>query len=237
MPSAAIRPWNPKRQINIRPTHHGHYEVLSYTFFMLNYQSAPRILAELDRALTIESAKPARWLVCGGVALALQGLTSRSTSDLDVIGSLSDIAFGVTPMDGFPTEVLRAIDRVALSRPELQTGSTRWVNLGASGLLRFGLPDGLERRVRVLVIGPQLTLLIPSRSDLVALKLFAAIDPVPRRQPIHKSDLGAMSPSRAELESAIEWIRRIPDPNDQLMTELRELLLEFGHDDLAYNLP
>jgi hypothetical protein len=46
-----------------------------------------------------------------------------------------------------------------------------------------------------------------------------------------------MSPTRAELESAIEWIRRIPDPNDQLMTELRELLLEFGHDDLAYNLP
>jgi hypothetical protein len=200
---------------------------------MLNGQSAPRILAELELALTIESAQPARWLVCGGVALALQGLTSRSTSDLDVIGSLSDIAFGVTPMDGFPTEVLRASDRVALSRPELQT---RWVNLGASGLLRFGLPDGLERRVRVLVIGPQLTLLIPSRSDLVALKLFAAIDPVPRRQPIHKSDLGAMSPSRAELESAIEWIRRIPDPNDQLMTELRELLLEFGHDDLAYNL-
>ncbi|MDI9411519.1 MAG: hypothetical protein QM519_08295, partial [Bacteroidia bacterium] len=115
--------------------------------------------------------------------------------------------------------------------------STRWVNLGASGLLRFGLPRGLEQRWRVHVVGPRLTLLLPGRADLVALKLFAAVDPVPRRQPIHKADLEAMSPTRLELESSIDWLLTIPDPNDQLRAELRELLLELGHEDLAYNLP
>lgn len=204
---------------------------------MLDAETTPVVLAELERALEIESSDPVRWLVCGGVALALQGLLSRSTHDLDVVASVVEPGLSVVPLSGFSEAVLRAIDRVANDRPELRTQSTRWVNLGAGGLLRFGLPRGLETRWRVHVVGPRLTLLLPGRADLVALKLFAAVDPVPRRQPIHKADLEAMSPTRLELESAIGWLLTIPDPNDQLRTELRELLLELDHEDLAYNLP
>ena len=204
---------------------------------MLDAETTPVVLAELERALEIESSDPVRWLVCGGVALALQGLLSRSTHDLDVVASVVEPGLSVGPLTGFSEAVLRAIDRVSSDRPELRTQSTRWVNLGAGGLLRFGLPGGLETRWRVHVVGPRLTLLLPGRADLVALKLFAAVDPVPRRQPIHKADLEAMSPTRLELESAIGWLLTIPDPNDQLRTELRELLLELDHEDLAYNLP
>lgn len=204
---------------------------------MLDAETTPVVLAELERALEIESSDPVRWLVCGGVALALQGLLSRSTHDLDVVASVVEPGLSVVPLTGFSEAVLRAIDRVSNDRPELRTQSTRWVNLGAGGLLRFGLPGGLETRWRVHVVGPRLTLLLPGRADLVALKLFAAVDPVPRRQPIHKADLEAMSPTRLELESAIGWLLTIPDPNDQLRTELRELLLELDHEDLAYNLP
>lgn len=204
---------------------------------MLDADTAPVVLAELERALEIESSEPVRWLVCGGVALALQGLMSRSTHDLDVVASVVESSLSVVPLTGFSEAVLRAIDRVSNDRPELGTHSTRWVNLGASGLLRLGLPRGLEQRWRVHVVGPRLTLLLPGRADLVALKLFAAVDPVPRRQPIHKADLEAMSPTRLELESSIDWLLTIPDPNDQLRAELRELLLELGHEDLAYNLP
>ena len=58
-----------------------------------------------------------------------------------------------------------------------------------------------------------LTLRLPDRRDLIAFKLFAAVDAAHGRQPVHKSDLRALAPNEEEL---------------------REFLQELGHEDLAY---
>ena len=90
--------------------------------------------------------------------------------------------------------------------------------LGILGLVQrptrdFGLPPGCTERLTPRTIGTHLTLRLPDRRDLIAFKLFAAVDAAHGRQPVHKSDLRALAPNEEEL---------------------REFLQELGHEDLAY---
>ena len=202
----------------------------------LNPRTTPALLRELNDALSLEGAGHVDWIVCGGTALALKGMLSRTTQDVDVIAAWSASSLDVIGLRDFPPAVERAIDRVAAAHPELRAAGKRWVNLGPRRLLEFGLPAGCTRRLRALSIGPSLTLQLPDRIDLIAFKLFAAIDPRHERQPVHKGDFEALGPTEAELRFAIDWVLTIHDPNQELRTELREFLLELGHDDHAYNL-
>jgi hypothetical protein len=192
------------------------------------------LLRELNDALAIEGAEPVDWIICGGTALRILGLVERSTRDVDVISGWSSATLEVVPIDRFPRAVERAIVRVAEAHPELRTSGIPWVNLGASGLLDFGLPPGCTQRLTTRAIGPHLTLRLPDRRDLIAFKLFAAADAAHGRQSVHTSDVRALAPTEDELRCAIDWVITIPDPNHQLRAELREFLQELGHEDLAY---
>ena len=103
-----------------------------------------------------------------------------------------------------------------------------WLNLGPVSLLDVGPPDGFLSRCRVERF-EGLTVYVADRYDLIHMKLYAAVDQGPRSK--HMSDLVALDPSPAELESArlwccrqdvseafanevvpaIEWIRRVGD--------------------------
>jgi hypothetical protein len=201
---------------------------------MIDHHEAPDLLRELNDALVLEGSDPVDWVVCGGTALALRGLITRATQDLDVIGGWGANVLEVVRLNQFPDSVNRAIDRVADVHHELRASGHRWVNLGPQGLLRLGLPPGCTTRLSVLRIGTHLTLRLPARIDLVAMKLFAAADSLGARQSVHQADVRAMRPTDPELTFAIDWICRIPDPNHTLRTELRNFLKDLGHDDHAY---
>lgn len=201
---------------------------------MIEPSAAPAILRELDAALALEGAGPVEWIVCGGTALSIRGLVRRTTRDVDVIAAWSPKTLEIVPLERFSRAVEQAIDRVAAAHPELQSGGPRWVNLGASGLLCFGLPPGCLDRLARWPIGECLTLQVPDRLDLIAMKLLAASDPSHRRQAVHRSDLRAIAPEEEELRFAIDWVLGVPDPNHQTRAELREFLEELGRADLAY---
>lgn len=205
---------------------------------MIHPAATHPLLRELNDALAIEGAEPVDWIVCGGTALGIIGVVQRPTRDIDVIGGWSSATLEIVQIDQFPLAVERAIARVADAHPELQsfgiTNERPWVNLGAKGLLNFGLPSGCKDRLTPRTIGTHLTLRLPDRRDLIAFKLFAASDAAHGRQAVHKSDLRALSPNDEELRFAIDWVITIPDPNHQLRAELREFLQELGHEDLAY---
>lgn len=192
------------------------------------------LLRELNDALAIEGAEPVDWIVCGGTALGILGLVQRPTRDVDVISGWSSATLQIVQIDRFPPAVERAIVRVADAHSELKSSGISWVNLGPKGLLDFGLPPGCTERLTPRTIGTHLTLRLPDRRDLIAFKLFAAVDAAHGRQPVHKSDLRALAPNEGELRFAIDWVITIPDRNHQLRAELREFLQELGHEDLAY---
>ena len=201
---------------------------------MIDPSKTHPLLRELNDALAIEGAEPVNWIVCGGTALGILGLVRRPTRDVDVIGAWSAEALQVIQLDRFPLLVERAIARVADAHPELRSSGISWVNLGPKGLLNFGLPPGCTDRLAPRSIGTHLTLQLPDRLDLIAFKVFAAIEAAHERRKAHKEDLQVLTPNEKELQFAIDWVVTIPDRNHQLRAELREFLQELGHEDLAY---
>jgi hypothetical protein len=194
-------------------------------------------LAELSDALLLEDADPQEWLVCGGAALLLQGLTVRVTRDVDVLshtGRDGTFALSGCYSSSFSMAAERAIRRVAAAHPELTNESGRaWVNLAASQLAAWGLPSGYETRVTRMCVGDRLTLYLLARSDLIALKLFAAADDLSPRQPVHESDLFTLAPTEVELEAAIAWVKSMPDPQSRIAPALKDIVQELGFHELA----
>lgn len=191
------------------------------------------LLGELNDALLLEDAERTEWVICGGTALALLKLVRRTTRDVDVLGTWNAGAIELVAGD-FSDRVRRAVRRVAAAHPELQSPGPPWVNLGPRHLVELGLPEGFAKRLSVLPIGPKLTLHLPSRADLVALKLFAAADDLGERQHIHLEDLRAVGATVQELAAAITWIERLPDPHHRIRASLRRVVEDLGHEDLAH---
>jgi len=192
------------------------------------------LLHDLHDALLIEGAEAVEWVICGGTALVLQGLGIRSTEDVDVLGRWSADTGEAVEIGAFDPPVERAIARVAAAHPELRGAGRAWVNLSVQPLLRQGLPHGFGLRLAAVRIGPLLTLHLLSRPDLIALKLLAAADDLGRRQAVHLADLQALAPTASELGIAIEWATSLPDPQQRVRSAIKSLVLEMGHEDLAY---
>jgi len=192
------------------------------------------LLSELNDALTLDEAEPVSWVVCGGTALALQGLGRRTTRDVDVLGSWPASGIEVVAIVDFSDAVKRAIRRVAAAHPELQVAGPLWVNLGPRQIVEFGLPEGFANRLTAIRMGDKLTLHLLGRPDLIALKLFAAADDMGARQSIHFDDLRELGPTALEIESSIRWVERMPDPQHRIRPSLKSIVEQLGHEDLAH---
>lgn len=70
--------------------------------------------------------------------------------------------------------------------------------------MKFALPDGFEDRVQWSRFG-SLHVGTAGRLDLIALKLFAAVDN-PGFRNVHYQDLLAMRPTQEELATARAWV-------------------------------
>ena len=190
------------------------------------------LLTELADWLQFEGVESVEFLVCGGVAMALQELNNRTTNDVDVLGEWNSRLVEVTCLKEFPENVKTCIRRVAERHPELEAFGENWVNLGPSHLAEHGLPEGYGTRLKSMKFGKTLTLHLLNRTDLIPLKLYAASDRFSRRQEIHFDDLKMLTATFEELDKALDWVRTLHDFEEK-RPEIQSVLERLGRDDLA----
>jgi hypothetical protein len=153
-------------------------------------------------------------VLIGGGALLLRGVIGRPTRDGDLLGERRPDGT-IARLASLPAALAEAARQTALAYGLADD----WLNLGPASLLDGPLPDGFAGRLDLFAFGG-LGVWVAGRTDLVALKLWAAADrwPVADR---HLEDLAALAPSWEELVSAAQWTReRDPSPG------YRDLLLE-----------
>lgn len=171
-------------------------------------------------------AEPVELVVCGGSALILAGMISRTTRDIDVVALIRQ-GIICTP-DPLPADLVLAIREVAedLDLPEdwLNNGPSR----GDGGLFQMGLPAGFADRLHRTIYSNRLTVHLIDRIDQIHFKLYAAVD----RGGYHITDLKTLTPSSKELMDAARWAMT-HDVSDGFAMVLKKLLRSIGYEDIA----
>lgn len=145
--------------------------------------------------------------VIGGSNLIVLGRISRaSTQDVDVVAEV-DSDRAIVPIHSLALPLEEAVRDVAISLGL----PLEWFNSKASDLGRVGLPSGFSSRMSSRDFGT-LQVWFAGRSDMIALKLYAAADSEPLDSR-HHSDLREMQVSAEELRLAEAWARE-QDPTD-----------------------
>lgn len=200
-------------------------------FGMRVFSSNQEIQAALTRLaeyLLLAGAPRTTLLVGGGSALAVLGLITRTTKDVDIIAVVSSESRGsFVSAKPLPDYFLEARRKVA----EDLGLAEDWINPGPTSLLDFGLPSGcLDRSLRV-EYGEALTVHFIDRKDQIFLKLYAAVDQGGR----HLTDLISLRPSSDELLEAGRWAMT-HDPSLGFRALLIDLLTQLGFDYVASDL-
>jgi hypothetical protein len=195
----------------------------------LDRSSLDIALESLAIRLQENQAEAVEVAVCGGSALILTGVVPRTTKDVDVVALLRGGKLcSPAPL---PKPLIRAAEEVAedlrLDRNWLNNGPSR----GEGGLFQMGLPEGFADRLHSRRYGSKLTVHFTDRFDQIHFKLYAAAD----RGGYHIDDLRALSPTPDELETAARWCMT-HDVSEGFAMELKQLLEELGHEDVAKRL-
>ena len=192
----------------------------------LDASGLTRAFETLTMRLRANAADPQEIVVCGGSALILAGVVSRTTRDVDIV-ALGSTA-GLTSPDPLPGSLSRAAKETAedLGFPEdwLNNGPSR----GEGGLFQMGLPEGLQNRWTTRSYGSHLTVHFIGRVDQIHFKLYASAD----RGGYHIEDLLALDPTDDELVSASRWAMT-HDVSKAFRKILKNLLRSIGHDEAA----
>jgi len=194
---------------------------------MKRKEEIERALTVLGRRMALDGAPDMEVLCCGASALCVLGLLSRSTMDVDVLGVVVSDR-DLDPCEVFPVEMERAITNAGL---ELGLADD-WFNGSASRLLERGVPVGtLERSLtHRRTFGPCLTVRFLDRRDQVALKLFAAMDPVDGIR--HLKDLEEILPEAEKISHALEWMGRW-ESSAAFRAKLKAIVTGLGFEDLG----
>ena len=156
----------------------------------INYKIVDEIFTALDRQIGVLNGTPINLVVCGGTALAALGLVTRTTRDVDVLGTVSATESGLTVhrIKEFPQWLIEAAGKVGrdFDLPK------NWLNLGPASQVDSGLPKGLEKRLIDRRYGQYLTIYFISRIDQLHFKLYAAVD----RDDYHVQDSLLLCPQK-----------------------------------------
>ena len=184
-----------------------------------------RILSALGEQMVLIKCEPMDLLVCGGSALNVLNLVSRTTKDVDVVAKIihKENIVLVRP-DPFPEELEKAIGKVA--RDFALTDN--WFNAGPASALDFGLPEGVINRAETHEYGTLLTVRFFSRYDQIHFKLYAAVDQGGK----HYEDLLALKPRAEELFDAAVW-SMTHDVSEPYRDEVKKLLIGMGYKNVA----
>ncbi len=141
--------------------------------------------------------------IIGGAALLLSGLVKRATQDVDVLALRDPGPRGELrrPPDPLPEPLLKAVRTVQRDQHLVPD----WLNAEAGRQWITGIPEGLFARLTWMQFGG-LQVGIASRTDLIALKIYAATGATGAGDK-HYQDLLALKPDRDELAAAAGWAR------------------------------
>jgi len=183
----------------------------------------------LAERLEFVRAPPTELAVCGGAALQVMNLMTRTaTKDVDAFAVVRRDPRGLhlVKCDPLPDHILR---EVAIVAQDFNLPGD-WLNPGPTSILDFGLPEGLTTRLHPVEYGPKLTMHFLDRVDQVYFKLYATADQGPDSR--HNADLIALKPTAAELEAAARWTMT-HDTSEGFKQELQGCLRFLGHSDVA----
>jgi hypothetical protein len=186
-----------------------------------------QVLRLLGGRLTRNRAPSVGIVVCGGAALIVTGLSSRTTTDVDIVALMDDSRKLVAPIP-LPEWLLQAAEEVS----ETMGLPGDWLNNGPSrdegGLFQMGLPGGFQGRLHAQEYGDCLTVYFVDRIDQIHFKLYAAVD----RGGYHISDLESLQPTDDELSEAARWTLT-HDVSHGYLGLLKRLLETLGYENVA----
>lgn len=149
-------------------------------------------------------------VIIGGAALALMGVVSRLTKDVDVL------------VPALPEAISRAARDFAEQQREAGNDVVdEWLNNGPTQL-GDALPDGWRDRVEPLFAGDALVFRVLGRADLLKSKLFALAD-----RGIDLEDCIALAPTTDELAECLPWLEQ-QDGNEEWPVHVRGTLAALG---------
>lgn len=192
----------------------------------LDNQLLEKALQSLAIRLQENDSGPFEIVICGGSALILSGLITRTTNDVDIV-ALAESGVLYSP-DPLPAALAKAAAEVSedlgIAREWLNNGPSR----GEGGLFQMGLPDGLVGRLSGRRYSDRLTVHFIDRLDQIHFKLYAAAD----RGGYHIGDLQALDPTAGEIETAARWAMT-HDVSEAFRLILTNLLRKLGYAETA----
>ncbi|MEI6786920.1 MAG: hypothetical protein WCL49_00415 [bacterium] len=191
-------------------------------------------LQRLGKRLLYDYAEPISLVVCGGSALNVLNIASRTTRDVDVLATVVDTANGIRLLHDLPLPK-EFRDVVAEVGRDLGLEDD-WLNMGPKDVLEvYGAPPGMTERWERREYGPSLTVNFVSRLDQVHLKLLAAADP--KAEPRHLEDLVTrIKPTTEEIRTAVAWLldRRT---SPRFRENVRRAVEALGYDNISNDIP
>lgn len=132
---------------------------------------AEKLLRALGSGLEQADAEPVDILICGSIALILQGIISRRTRDIDGVAFLVKEKGELVPRSPFPEPAFRRqMERVAA----VNKVQRNWLSFQSRSLIDDGMPDGTIDRAAVRSFGSKLKIRLVCRQDMIFLKMKSA---------------------------------------------------------------
>ncbi len=165
---------------------------------MISAETIDKIFDALSKNIGLNKGKGISIVVCGGTALFVLDLVSRTTRDVDILGTVDEKRGEISYLSKFPDWFLKSAATVArdFNLPD------DWINLGPAEQIKSGLPDGLFKRLKKKKYGKCLNIYFISRIDQIYFKLYASLD----RGGYHVDDLWELNPTKKELLNASNWV-------------------------------
>lgn len=190
----------------------------------MDARKAEDMLSALGTVLEQQEIGPVDIVICGAMALLLQGIIDRPTRDIDSLGLVvNENGSLVLRKPLMSNEFNAAVERVG----SLFHEGKLWFSTAAIMLHDdIELPADLVDEAQVRRYGTRLTIRICSRRHMVYLKMWAAIT---RGEP-DIGDLVDIRVSREEAENAAAWCL---EQDSGVLPEILVVLREVGHGELA----
>lgn len=199
-----------------------------------NAQDVQGALQRLGKRLLYDCADQISLVVCGGSALNVLNIASRTTRDVDVLATVEETRKGIRLRHDQPLPK-DFLDVVAEVGRDLGLEKD-WLNMGPRDVLEvYGAPRGMTERWERREYGPSLTVYFVSRLDQVHLKLLAAADP--KAEPRHLEDLvNRIKPTAGEVRAAVAWLLdRKTSPG--FRRNIRHAVEALGYDNICHDIP
>jgi hypothetical protein len=203
----------------------------------MTFRSAEEIegaLQRLGKRILYEYAKPISLVVCGGSALNVLNIASRTTRDVDVLAIVEETTKGIQLRHDLPLPE-------DFSRLVAEVGrdlglSDDWLNMGPKDVLQvYGIPPGMTDRWDRREYGPSLTVYFVSRLDQINFKLLAAADP--QAEPRHLEDLAQrIKPAANEVRAAVDWLLG-RETSAWFRSNVRQAVEALGYEDICRDIP